>query len=362
VASGDPRPDFLVPLVLAPEDPLGARLIATPRATRVNQLSLSSPALRTIEATGAELVVPLVEQTELLGLLNLGPRRSGRAYSRDDRRLLDALATHASAALRVAELVQEQRRDARERGRIEQELQTAREIQQSFLPGATPWPAGWDVATYYQPARHVGGDFYDFLNLPGDRFAIVVGDVTGTGVPAALVMAATRGIARTVARRLASPGAILEEVNRQLCQDAHSKLLVTCLCAILDLPTGRLRYATAGHFPPYHRSADGVDEPAEGDLPLGHDPEIRYEDRDVALAPGDAVLFYTDGVVDARDSRGEHFGCERLAGLVANQCTSAGLVDSVREALAAFTGPESEQEDDMTLVALRRSAAVVAGG
>ena len=162
-----------------------------PRAAPSSSTSSSStrpPSARLREA-GVALVVPLVSGGELVGTLNLGPRLSDQQYSTDDRRLLDSLAAQAAPALQVAELVQRQAAEAASRERIEQELRVAQLIQQNFLPRELPELAGWQLDAYYKPAREVGGDFYDFFELPDGRVGVVVGDVTDKGVPAAMVMA-----------------------------------------------------------------------------------------------------------------------------------------------------------------------------
>ena len=161
-----------------------------------------------------KLVVPLVSQGELIGLLNLGPRLSDQEYSTDDRRLLDNLAAQAAPALRVGQLVREQEDQARERERIAHELEVARLIQQNFLPRELPDLPGWQVSAHYRPAREVGGDFYDLIELEDGLVGLVVGDVTDKGVPAAMVMAATRSVLRAASQRVASPAAVLEPGER----------------------------------------------------------------------------------------------------------------------------------------------------
>src|SRR6185437_7060479 len=172
-----------------------------------------------MRAAGVKLVVPLVTQGELIGLLNLGPRLSDQDYSGDDRRLLESLAAQAAPAVRVGQLVREQEVEIRSRERLEQELQVAKLIQQHFLPRTLPDLPGWQIDAHYRPAREVGGDFYDFIALDDGRVGIVIGDVTDKGVPAALVMAATRSVLRAAAQRLGDPGAVLERVNEHLCPD-----------------------------------------------------------------------------------------------------------------------------------------------
>ena len=163
---------------IAPNDPLVAYFLSAPGTVEIDKLNLDSPALKALKAAGVQMVIPLVSQGELVGLLNLGPRMSEQDYSTDDRTLLNDLATQAAPALRVAQLVREKQVQDLERERIEQELRVARLIQQTLLPKELPEMAGWQVSAYYQPARAVGGDFYDFLSFEDGRLGIVIGDVT----------------------------------------------------------------------------------------------------------------------------------------------------------------------------------------
>jgi serine phosphatase RsbU (regulator of sigma subunit) len=204
-----PHPVEMIDLDLAPNDPLAAYLVSAPGIVEVDRLHLASPALEKLKQNQVKLIVPLVSQGELIGLLNLGARRSEQEYSSDDKRLLNTLATQAAPALRVAQLVQQQQAEARERERIEQELRVARVIQQTLLPKDIPQPEGWEIAALWQPAREVSGDFYDFFSFPDGKLGIVIADVTDKGVPAALVMATTRSILRSAAERWSSPGKIL---------------------------------------------------------------------------------------------------------------------------------------------------------
>src|ERR687894_1402557 len=224
-----PAPD----LAIAPDDPILAYLANASGVVEVEKLDLDSPALQAMRATDVKLVVPLVSQGELIGLLNLGPRLSQQEYSADDRKLLNDLATQTAPAVQVAQLVRQQQQQAQERERIEQELRVARLIQQTLLPKAVPELGSWNVADYYQPAREVGGDFYDFLEFEDGHLGIIVGDVTDKGVPAALVMATTRTMLRASAQRLASPGAVLRQVNDVLVPEIPPNMFVTCLYAIL---------------------------------------------------------------------------------------------------------------------------------
>jgi serine phosphatase RsbU (regulator of sigma subunit) len=345
-------------LEIAPNDPIVAYFAGASGVVEIEKLDLDSPALRAMKAADIKLVVPLVSQGELIGLLNLGPRLSQQEYSADDRKLLNDLATQTAPAVQVAQLVRQQQQQAQERERIEQELRVARLIQQTLLPKHVPDLPGYGLAAYYQPAREVGGDFYDFMELDDGQLGLVVGDVTDKGVPAALVMATTRTLLRASAQRLDSPGEVLKRVNEVIVQDIPPNMFITCLYAILDPVTGLLRYANAGHDLPYRRkaSAGGAEELRATGMPLGLLPGMEYEEKEIVLESGDSVLFYSDGLVEAHDPRREMFGFPRLQGLVAGHRTGGeAMVTFLLSELARFTGDEWEQEDDITLVTLERS-------
>jgi serine phosphatase RsbU (regulator of sigma subunit)/anti-sigma regulatory factor (Ser/Thr protein kinase) len=348
-------------LSIAPNDPIIMYFQSVGGAVEIDKLELDSPALQAMKAAGMRLAVPLVSQGELIGLINLGRRLSEQDYSTDDRGLLNNLATQAAPALRVAQLVRQQQVEARERERIEQELRIARLIQQTLLPKELPTLSGWQVAAHYQPAREVGGDFYDFLHLPDGRLGLVIGDVTDKGVPAALVMATTRSILRAVAQRFDSPGEVLKRVNDLLDPDIPPNMFVTCLYAILDPASGRLQYANAGHDLPYRRHDGGVAELRATGMPLGLMPGMHYEEKEIVLEPGESVLFYSDGLVEAHNPQREMFSFPRLRQLVASHSVDGGatLVDFLLAELEQFAGTNWEQEDDITLVTLQRSASAV---
>jgi serine phosphatase RsbU (regulator of sigma subunit)/anti-sigma regulatory factor (Ser/Thr protein kinase) len=346
------------PVEIGPNDPLLAYFQSASEAVDIDELELDSQALRELRAAGVKLAVPLVSQGELIGVLNLGPRLSEQDYSSDDRKLLDKLAAQAAPALRVAQLVREQKAEAATRQRFEQELEVARLIQQNFLPRELPDLPGWQIAAYYRPAREVGGDFYDVIPLPDGRVAFVVGDVTDKGVPAALVMSATRSVLRASAQRLIEPGAVLERVNDHLCPDMPEKMFVTCLYGVLDPVSGHLRFANAGHDLPYVKTADGVVELRARGMPLGLMPGMAYEEKEATLEPGDSVLLHSDGIVEAHDPERDMFGFPRLKETMADVAGGQELIDRVLSDLEAFTGAEAEQEDDITMVTLQRSAGV----
>ena len=349
------------PVEIAPNDPLVAYFSGATGAVDISALQLDSPALEGLREAGIKLVVPLVSQGELIGLLNLGPRRSEQEYSADDRKLLNDLAGHAAPAVRVAQLVREQEAEVRQRERIEQELRVAQLIQQQFLPQENPDLPGWQIGAYYGPAREVGGDFYDFIKLPDDQIGIVVGDVTDKGVPAALVMATTHSILRAEAPRLIAPSAVLTRANELLVDEMPAHMFVTCLYAVLNPATGQLRYANAGHNVPYVSTEDGVTELRATGMPLGLLPGMEYEEKQATLAPGDTVLLHSDGLAEAHNGEREMFGFPRVAALTGEATDGEVLIDRLLKELADFVGPDLEQEDDITLVTLGRRPAGEAG-
>ncbi len=257
-------------------------------------------------------------------------------------------------AARMVHLAQERL----ERERVEHELRVARRIQQASLPEEVPELEGWQIAHHYQPAREVGGDFYDFLELPNGRLGIVVGDATGKGVPAALVMSTTCGMLRALAFSVDSPGEALERVNEALSARIPANTFVTCFYAILDPKSGRFLYANAGHNLPCRRHDGQADELRARGMPLGLMPGMAYEEKEAVLETGDSALFYSDGLVEAHDpQRREMFGFPRLRRLVGEHSGADGsLIDPLLDELSSFVGESWEQEDDITLLTLQRTA------
>jgi serine phosphatase RsbU (regulator of sigma subunit) len=245
---------------------------------------------------------------------------------------------------------------------IEQELRVARSIQQALLPKDMPLLDGWQFTPYYQPAREVGGDFYDFFELEDGRVGVAVGDATGKGMPAALAVSATSSMLRAVAQALgsSSPGEVLSRVNETLVTRIPPNMFVTCFYAVLDPKRGNLRYANAGHDLPYLRRNGGeVEELRARGMPLGLMPGMSYEQKEIVLERGDSALFYSDGLVEAHAPNSEMFGFPRLRELVAEH---GGAERSLEEALLvelySFVGEGWEQEDDITLLMLKHSASL----
>src|ERR671932_669534 len=257
----------------------------------------------------------------------------------------------------LAELTQQRlEQERRERERIEQELQVARSIQQASLPKEVPKLEGWHIAPLYRPAREVGGDFYDFHLLSDGRLGLVTGDATGKGVPAALVMSTTCGMLRLAAQSYSSPGEMLQHVNEALFPTIPPNMFVTCFYGVLNPSSGTFTYANAGHDLPYlWQGGDAVGLRARG-MPLGLMPGMSYEKKETILEAGEAALFYSDGLVEAHNPKGEMFGFPRLQSLLAEHGEERSLEETLLEELYSFVGEGWEQEDDITLLTLGRTA------
>ena len=251
-------------------------------------------------------------------------------------------------------------REVRMRERVEQELRVARSIQQASLPKEVPTLENWQITPYYQPAREVGGDFYDLFELEDGRVTVVMGDAAGKGIPAALVVSATSSVLRAVAQALgsSSPSEVLAQVNETLFARIPPNMFVTCFYAILDPKNGSINYANAGHDLPYLWHGGDCEELRARGMPLGLMAGMSYEQKEIELDAGEGVLFYSDGLVEAHDAKGEMFGFPRLRELIAEHDDKRALGDFLLEDLYSFVGEGWEQEDDITLLTLRRSASL----
>ena len=342
---------------ISQDDPLLNYLLYTQGFIEIEKLDLDSPALELLKQEGVHITVPLISQGELIGLVNLGPRLSEQDYSTDDRRLLNTLVTQAAPALRVAQLAKQQQAEARQLERMEQELRVARVIQETLLPKELPELAGLQVSAHWQPAREVSGDFYDFLEFPDGRLGVVIADVTDKGVPAALVMATTRTIIRATAERIVSPGEVLQRTNDLLNPDIPRNMFVTCLYIVIDPSTGKLWFANAGHNLPYKSTGNGMIELRATGMPLGLLPGMKYEEKEAILEPGESLLLYSDGLVEAHNPNGDMYGFPRLKQFVVEHPVYVDTIGLLVNDLVSFTGPTWEQEDDVTLVLINRREA-----
>jgi sigma-B regulation protein RsbU (phosphoserine phosphatase) len=298
------------------------------------------------------LCVPLHIKGSLLGVIYVDNRLQSGIFQPADLDLLTAIASSAATAIENARLYQV----AVEQGRLERELQMARDLQASLLPRETPHIAGWDFAAYWQPARQVSGDFYDFTSTE-QGVAVVIADVSDKGMPAALFMGLSRTIVRASLIGSDSPAAGIAQANRLICADSPNSMFVTLFAAQIDRASGDLIYVNAGHNPPYLYRAV-ADQPlrlARTGMALGIDDISRFDQHIVHLGPGDVLILYTDGILDALNAHGEEFGDERLRHVCARYCTesAAQIVAALRDEVLRFVGDEP-LADDCTVVIVKR--------
>jgi serine phosphatase RsbU (regulator of sigma subunit) len=245
-----------------------------------------------------------------------------------------------------------------EKGQLERELQMAHEVQTSFLPHEVPQIPGWEVVARWQPAREVSGDYYDFVPRRDGHLGLVIADVAGKGMPAALFMVLTRSIIRASLGLAQLPEQGITSANRLLCADAAGGMFVTLLYALLNPESGQLTYVNAGHEPPLLYRADGgqLTELRPTGMALGVVEDTPYEQRTVQLDPGDFCVLYTDGLTDVIDAQERDFGIERLQRVLLEHqhAPAADIATALERAVADFAGP-SAPFDDVALVVIKRS-------
>lgn len=299
------------------------------------------------------LCVPLSLDNKVIGVLYADNRMRSGVFSKETAQLLTAFGTQAAIAIEKARLHGEELR----RIMLEKDLTVAREIQFSLLPKSVPTIDGWQFAASYQPARVVGGDFYDFFNV-GSQQGISIADVADKGVGAALFMSLSRTMIRTAALSADSPSTALMSANQLIVQDSsRSNLFLSIFYSLIDPVTGCMTYTTAGHNPPFiWRAATRTFEPLPGrGIVLGVFEDIVLKDLQIDLEPGDQVVFYTDGLTEAMDENGVEFGEERLRQAViphvegSAQDVLDGILDAIREHTRGAV-----QSDDLTIVIARR--------
>jgi serine phosphatase RsbU (regulator of sigma subunit) len=310
-------------------------------------------------------VIPMIVEGRSVGTLVINDRRR-RKFDADELRLLRLMANQGAIALESARLHQEEI----ERNVLQEDLLMARRIQLSMLPKHPPRIAGWEIATAYRPARQVGGDFYDFFDLPrsggqpqagiaqpAPRLGLVIADVADKGMPAALYMTLGRTLIRSTALSRRRPAEALVRTNELIQKDSQADMFLSAFYGSLDSSTGELSYANGGHNQPLWWHADGrYFAPLEGKgAVLGAMEQVRIEEKSIGLAPGDSLIMYTDGVTEALGPGGELFSVDRLQQALrpAIDAGAEQAVGAVMTALADFCGA-SDPADDVTLVILRR--------
>ncbi len=331
------------------------RLAGEPIRIGDGELLPLPPGWQAIFDTGVLLALPLITRQELVGAMLVSLPADG-PFSTRRQDILAGIANQASIAVDNDRL----RAEVSERERMDRELEVAREIQSGFLPETQPQEPGWSVGSFWQAARRVGGDFFDFFHLPRvgkeGGWGIVIADVADKGVPAALYMALSRTLIRTVALNGVNPATSLERVNNLLLADSRSDLFVTVIYAIWDTAENLVTFTNAGHNPPLCVRAGGtVDTLTGGGIVLGVVPDVSMEDREVRLEPGDAMVLYTDGITEALNADEEEFGLDRLeaVALASRHLSAPEIVRAIRDGVASFVG-QTPQSDDLTLVVFKR--------
>lgn len=299
------------------------------------------------------LAVPLITHGQVIGAMWVDQGARPSQFTTREIQVVMAIASQAAIAIEGVRLL----REAEDRRRIEYELGLARQIQKSFLPEKCPVIPGYSVGAMWQTAREVSGDFYDFVHLNGGRVAFTIADVSDKGIAAAMFMALSRTILRTMTIGKPTPRETVERANDIILADARSDMFVTVFHGVLDPQVHRFTYVNAGHNPPlFYRAARHELVTVKGHgMALGVMPNITVEEHTLDFAPGDLLLMYTDGVTDAINAQEEEFGVERLADLVVTHAHLApdALVAEIMRAVTEFAG-EGVHFDDVTMVALKR--------
>lgn len=308
---------------------------------------------------GTRVLIPINVDTRLLGLLSLGQKRSEQPYARADLRLLSAVASQAGLSLENARLIDAVRREAAEHERLTRELEIAREVQQRLFPQVLPQIEGLEFAGYCRPAQGVGGDYYDFIRLDNGSLAIAIGDVSGKGIAAALLMAGLQASlrAQTILScdRLATS---IQNVNRLIYDASAENRYATFFYAQYDPSKRALGFVNAGHNAPIVRRAESGEilRLEEGGMVLGLFPSCTYKEGRMTLGAGDILVGFTDGISEAENRIEEEFGESRLVAAIQNAHarTAADVITAILAEVDAFTGGAA-QHDDMTLVVVRAS-------
>lgn len=300
------------------------------------------------------MCVPLVaSQGQVLGVLQIDTVDPRHRFTRDDLEVLASVACQAAVAVENAQLQE----IALQEQVLQRELAVAHKVQRGFLPSRSPSVEGYEFFDFYEPARHLGGDYFDYIPLPGGRLVVALGDVSGKGVPAALLMAKLSAEARYCLVSEPSPAAAVFRLNNVFCDSAWEDRFITLVLAVLDPAQHEVTIVNAGHMAPLLRTAAGtVEEVSQGGaaLPLGVDNDVDYDSFTLALAPGDSLTLYTDGFSEAMNMANEFYGADRLrAGLAAASGGVAALGQHVLDDVRRFVGSRP-QADDMCVTCFGR--------
>ncbi len=339
-----------------------AEPLLDPQSTEVRALldGLARPNCCALPGAQHLLGVPVESDGIAKGILVVGDKESRRGvgpFPETDRRTLELLANQAAIALENAEL----HRQSLEKERLEREIELASEIQRQILPKGLPSVAGWELVGWNRPARHIGGDYYDLFRLQDEttRLAVVVGDVSGKGVPAALLVSTLHSALRLLVERMSVCPDLLSRLNQHILESSAPNKFITLFLGELDPANGELTYLNAGHNPGLVvRAGGGVEQLGPGGLPLGLMPGASFRAERLVLAPGDLLCLYSDGITEATAPSDEEFGAERLAFLLGEN-RERSVVDILAEidrSTTAFAAG-SPQGDDQTVLLIRRRPA-----
>lgn len=299
----------------------------------------------------SQINVPLVAKDKPVGVMTLESQRPG-GFDEEHQRILDTLASQIAIAIDNARLYEELR--SREQ-KLENDLQLARALQRSMLPDEPPTIPGFELGTAYLPADNLGGDFYDFIRVSSYRTGIVIADVSGKGVGAAMTMAAARGSVRSAAENHEEPAGLLHAANRRLFRDIKRNVFVTLCYGLLDPTRGTLTYSSAGHNPPLLIRENGeVVHLEAGGTVMGMFDGVTFEQETLKLGSGDVVCFYTDGVVEAFNRDEDVYGEKRLEQLLqmTRRLPAAEVARLVVQSVEEFARARP-QHDDMTVIVLK---------
>jgi serine phosphatase RsbU (regulator of sigma subunit)/pSer/pThr/pTyr-binding forkhead associated (FHA) protein len=302
----------------------------------------------------AVMCAPLMYESQVLGFILLDTPRIARNYDEEGLTLLAGIANQAALSIANARLHSQLLR----RERLEQDLRNARRIQNSFLPQEPPRVDGYEFVDWYNTALEVGGDFYDFIDLGDGRIVIVVGDVSGKGITAALMMAKMASNVRFFSGSRPQPSRLLERLN-QVALSSETDMFVTVLAMLLDCAANTVTLSNAGHCYPLLRKADGSIERVEGGngFPIGITRDAEFSETSVSIGPGELLCAFSDGIVEAMDEEGELFGYKGLSRSVAEPAASLGdVIKNIQKAMREHTGAAA-QSDDLTLVCFGRTGA-----
>lgn len=355
--------DALEPVTLVENSSTVTNLVRTNRPATVYRdrpeewLNQASPRERLfLDEASAELLLPLPGRDRLMGVMTLGAKKSEEPYTPTDLRVLQSVATQTGLALEVNELAESLAKEAAQRARIDREIEIAHEVQERLFPQRIPVVKGMSLAGHCRPAQGVGGDYYDMIELPDGRLGLAIGDVSGKGISAALLMASLRACLRTMTLVGRMDLAILMQNMNQLVYEASAiNRYATFFFAIYNPSTRGLSYVNAGHNPPIllRSSGDAFEQKLldVGGPVIGLLPQTSYQEQSLTLEPGDVLLAYTDGISEAMTADDEEWGDERMVSAAeqAHAANADEVLGAIFAAAAKFTG-NAPQHDDMTLL------------